>query len=601
MVTTFPLAVAITAIDKLTGPLGRMGGKLGAFGAKATQAGKGLSLGLTAPIAGVGFAVLRSAAGFETSMLRVQALTDRSGESIGELRDLAQELGKTTQFSAGQAADAMGFLAMAGFETNEIVSALPGTLNLAAAAQMDLAQTADFASNILTGYGFEAQQLSAVNDVLTSTFTQSNTSLEQLAEAMKIAGPVASAMNIPFNETAAVMGSLGNAGFQASLAGTAVRGALAKLAKPSDEAVRTLSKLKIDRDQLIDSSGNVRGLISSIAVLEAKGASASDMLTIFGQRAGPGMLALVQQGAGAIQELQGNLEQPGITAEIAALQMSGLGGAMLKLKSAAEALAIAVGDSGLLEWATDAAKSFTEFTAELSESSPKLLRLGTIVLGVAAAIGPTLIAVGLMASGIGAVSGAVGFLMPALATLGTTLFTLASTGLAFVLAGVQTLATVLFTTVIPAVWAFTVALLANPIGLVVVGVVALIAAVVALWKNWDVVSQFFVDSWTWIKTKVGAVIDWLLEKVSSLSDLVPDWLADLFGGGAATVQVSSAASPASAAAIAGAAAISTQTNNSAAKVTVAFDDLPQGARVAVDPQSDADLDLELGFALGTSA
>ena len=131
-------------------------------------------MGLTAPIIGFG-------ASFESSMNRVKALTGTSDDplSFKRLTDQAKELGKTTKFSAGEAADAMGFLAMAGFDTNKIIGAMPGVLELAASAQLDLASAADITSNIMTGYGKTTEELGHVNNVLVKSFSSGNVDLRQ--------------------------------------------------------------------------------------------------------------------------------------------------------------------------------------------------------------------------------------------------------------------------------------------------------------------------------------------------------------------------------------------------------------------------------------
>ena len=198
-----------------------------------TSVGTRLTAGLTVPIAGFGVYALRSAANFQTGMLRVQALTNASADMMKRLEDQAKELGATTQYTAGQAADAMGFLAMAGFEAEEILGAMPSTLQLAASAQIDLARAADITTNIMTGYGKTVADLPRVNDILVKAFTSANVNLEMLAESMKYAGPIAHSAGLQFEEAAALIALMGNAGIQGSMAGTSLRGAIARLLSPT--------------------------------------------------------------------------------------------------------------------------------------------------------------------------------------------------------------------------------------------------------------------------------------------------------------------------------------------------------------------------------
>ncbi len=351
--------------------------------------GKRLSTAISLPILGLGAAILKSAADFETGMNQVRALTGATGEDFAKLEEQAQELGATTQFSAGQAADAMGFLAQAGLDAEEIYRTLPATLDLAAASQQDLATTADQMTNIMQGFGLASDQAGRASDVLTAAFTGSNTNLTELAEAMSFAGPVLSSFGISFEEAAAAVGLLGNAGIKASRAGTALSGALVRLANPAKDNAELMKRLGIN---VLDTEGNMLPLVEIIRQLENSGASASEMMAIFGQRAGPAMLALVKQGSGALEEFTGELEKSGGKAgEIADVQMEGLTGAIRALKSAMEAVAIAIAKSGLLEWVTAAATATADWFRELAKTNPALLKWGVIVAIAGAVIGPLIV------------------------------------------------------------------------------------------------------------------------------------------------------------------------------------------------------------------
>ena len=269
-----------------------------ATAAKAT--GATLTKFLTIPILGIGAIALKVAADFQTSMLQVQAVSGATAEQFEELNDLAKELGRTTQFSAAQAADGMGFLAMAGFEVQEILDAMPGVLNLAAAGNLDLAQAADIASNILSGYALQASEIGRVNDVMAQTFTSTNTSLAQLGEAFKFVAPVAAASALELEEVNAALGLLGNAGIQGSMAGTTLRGAIAKLNKPSAEAAESLARLNIT---VFDANKKMLPLVDIVKQFEEAGLNTADAMTIFGLRAGPGFQALVSQGSAALGDL----------------------------------------------------------------------------------------------------------------------------------------------------------------------------------------------------------------------------------------------------------------------------------------------------------
>ncbi|MBS3939338.1 MAG: phage tail tape measure protein [Actinobacteria bacterium] len=301
------------------------------------RAATGMGLAL---VGGLGAAAM-VAGNFEKSMNRVRAVSGATGQQFAELEQQARELGRTTQFTASQAADAMGFLAMAGFQANEIMGAMPATLTLAASANLDLARSADIVSNVMTGYGIAVDDLGGAVDVLTKSFTSANTDLGQLGEAFKFAGPVAKGAGIAFEETAAALGMMGNAGIQAGMAGTSLRGAITRLLNPTKQVADRLAELGIET---MNAEGNLRPLHELIGQLEQSGASTADMMLIFGQRAGPAMGALVDQGSAALRSLTNELENSGGTAErIAGIQMEGLQGSLTRARSAAEGLAITMG------------------------------------------------------------------------------------------------------------------------------------------------------------------------------------------------------------------------------------------------------------------
>ena len=352
--------------------------KLKKTGDKMKGLGKKMSLGITAPIAGIGIGAIMTGANFEKGMNRVAALTQATGSDFDAMRDKAKELGRTTAFSATQSADAMGFLAMAGFKSNEIVGAMPSVLSLAAAAQMDLGEAADITSNIMTGFGMEVSDLNRINDVLVKGMTSANVDLTMLGESMKYVGPVAASAGMQFEETAAAVALLGNAGIQGSMAGTALRGAMTRLLTPSEEAAATMQKLGINA---LDSQGNLKSMQEIVSQLETSGMSTADAMTIFGQRAGPAMLALVEQGSGALSDMTKSLVNSGnIAEEVASTQMEGMSGAVTEMKSAFEGLMIAISED-ILPVLTMLIDKVTPLIQKFA-SAPKPIKL--IVIGIAA-------------------------------------------------------------------------------------------------------------------------------------------------------------------------------------------------------------------------
>ena len=404
-------------VDEATRRLNGLQRDFRRIGRQLQGIGRSLTIGLTTPIAAFGALTLKSAGHFEAAMNKVGAV---SGATVGELNDLrnaAKDMGATTQFSASQSADALSFLAMAGFSARQSIAALPGTLQLAASAQMGLADAADIVSNVLSGYGMEVSELARVNDVLVKTFTSANTDLRQLGEAMKYAGPIASAAGVSFEEAAAAIGLMGNAGIQSSMAGTSLRGAIGRILQPTAAAAAAMRNLGLS---FTDSEGRLISFDQIISQLAPHADDAGLFMKLFGQRAGPAMAALVSQGANSLVRLRGELENAGGTAErIASAQMKGLNGAMKRLASAFEAVQIAISNSGLLDFATQMADRLAAILTQLSTVNPGLLRLGTIAAGLAIAIGPLVLAAGFLAASFAAIAPIVVSLTVPIASLAT--------------------------------------------------------------------------------------------------------------------------------------------------------------------------------------
>jgi TP901 family phage tail tape measure protein len=375
---TAPSRAVATSVDRLRAAQARNAQQLAALRGRMVEAaavGYALARAITSPV--------QVAADFQTAMNRVGVLSGATTEQFAALRQQAAELGRTTQFTASQAADAMGFLAMAGFKTNEIMGAMPGTLQLAAAAQMDVARAADIVSNVLTGYGKEVSELGHVNDVLVKAFTSANTDLSQLAEAMKYAGPVASAAGVRFEETAAAISLMGNAGIQGSMAGTSLRGAISRVLNPTKQVRSAMQRAGLS---FTDANGRLLPLATIVEQLAPNAEDAGLFMELFGQRAGPAMAALVSQGSAALQELERDLVNAGGTAErVAAAQMEGFNGMKLRFMSMVEGLQIAIG-TALLPALISVGETIMSVLGPITAFAEANPRLTATVVGLTASL-----------------------------------------------------------------------------------------------------------------------------------------------------------------------------------------------------------------------
>jgi TP901 family phage tail tape measure protein len=320
--------------------------KVEKFGGTAKRSFNAVALAATAALGAIvslGSAV-RIIADFETSMSRLGAVSRATSGELEALRDIAKDLGSTTEFSASQAADGLNFLAMAGFNATEAMAAIPSVLDLATASGLGLAEAADTASNIMSGFGIEAQNAAQVADVLAAASTRANTTVGQLGAAMSTVAPIASALDMSLEDTAAAIGVLSDAGIQGERAGTGLRGVLASLAGPTTQAEAVLRGLGLT---IADVDPATNDLSVVMARLGAAGLSTADAMTLFGREAASGALVLID-GAQRVGDFGDELEQAnGAAQTMAATMRDNLGGDLKGAASAAQGLAIALGDAGL--------------------------------------------------------------------------------------------------------------------------------------------------------------------------------------------------------------------------------------------------------------
>ncbi len=281
----------------------------------------------------------RFGASFEMTMSRVGALTDATDEQMKELTDTARDLGTVTVFTGKQAAQGMSFMALAGFEVNEIMTAMPSILDLAAAGQLDVAESADIAAKIMRGMGLGAEDLTETVDVLAKAFTSANTDLSQLGESMGFVGPIGRLAGIELAELTAVLQTLSDAGIQASRAGTSTRQMIGTLTGSTPAATQKMRQLGI---ATMDTAGNllpIADIVDSFnEALEGMGKAEKTgrILQIFGKRAGPGMAALLSEGSDSLRQLQSELEgAEGTARKIAQRQLDNVAGEMIRIKSLA--------------------------------------------------------------------------------------------------------------------------------------------------------------------------------------------------------------------------------------------------------------------------
>lgn len=403
------------------------------IGTSAEKSSGGVNV-LKRALAGVGGALAvreltKTLAEFSQSMSTVKAITQATGGEFDELRDKAKDLGSTTRFAASEAADGMVFLARAGFEANEVLATITGTLQLAQAGGLELASAADIASNVLQGFRLEVAETARVVDVLALAANSSNTDVFQLGDALKFVAPIAAGVGVTIEETTAAIGALSNAGLQASSAGTGLRRVLSELESPSSKTIKLLRIMKVDTDEVKISQV---GLTAALDRLREAGIDTGQALELFGDRGGPAFEVLSSSIADVKRMTQELKNAEGTAKRIAETMDENLNGALFAVKSAFEAVIIAAGDFG--------AESL--LTGSMRALAGALRALATNIDDVITVLG--LLATAFIALKLPAITAGVIGLGVAVQQLGFTLLFLAANPVILVGAAIAAVVTTLF-------------------------------------------------------------------------------------------------------------------------------------------------------------
>lgn len=302
--------------------------------------------GMSTALAGVAGYSIKVGSSFEAGMSKVQAVSGASNEQLQRLSDKAKEMGATTKFSATEAADAMNYMAMAGWKTEDMLNGIDGIMNLAAASGEDLATTSDIVTDALTAFGLSASDSTHFADVLAVASSNANTNVSMMGETFKYVAPVAGSLGYSAEDCAVAIGLMANSGIKASQSGTALRSMFSRLAKPSKEVKEAMEKLNIS---LTDSHGNMKSLDTLMGDLrksfgglsEAEKAEAASSLA--GQEAMSGLLAIVNASDADFNKLKDAIYgADGASAKMAETMQDNLQGKITILKSTVEGLGIKI-------------------------------------------------------------------------------------------------------------------------------------------------------------------------------------------------------------------------------------------------------------------
>lgn len=494
-----------TALQKI----GATGEKWKEVGGNIENAGKKL-LPVTATVTALGTVSVKTAADFESSMSKVAAVSGATGSDLEALSKKAREMGSKTKFSASEAAEAMNYMAMAGWKTEDMLSGIEGVMNLAAASGEDLATTSDIVTDALTAFGLSAQDSGHFADVLAAASSNANTNVSMMGETFKYAAPIAGALGFSVEDTAEAIGLMANAGIKGSQAGTSLRTIMTNLSGDVKICGQNIGEVTI---ATTNADGSMRDLSDILAdcrvafsgLSESEQAAAAEALV--GKNAMSGFLALMNASEGDISKLSGAIDNcNGAAQNMADIMNDNLEGQLTILKSQLQELAISFGE--ILLPAVKKIVGWIQGFIDVLNSLPDGVKetIVTIAL-IAAALGPVLIIVGKVISSIGTIM----TIIPKLA------------GVINAAKGV--------------IAAFNAVCAANPYVLIIAAIVALVAAFIYLWNNCEEFRQFWIDLWEGIKEIAIAVWEALKaffsaawEAIKATAETIWNALATFFTG-----------------------------------------------------------------------
>ena len=468
-----------------------IGNNLQSAGKSMTSAGSTLTKTVTTPVLGLGTAAVKVTSDFESAMSKVSAISGATGGDLDALNKKAQEMGAKTKFSATESAEAFTYMAMAGWKTEDMLSGIDGIMSLAAADGLDLATTSDIVTDALTAFGLSASDSGHFADVLAKASSNANTNVSMLGESFKYAAPVAGALGYSAEDTAIALGLMANAGIKGSQGGTALRGSLTRLIKPTDDAAALMEQYGLsmtNADGSMKSLGEVMNMLRDKLGGLTEAEQAQVAAQIFGQEAMSGMLAIINASDSDYAKLTDAIyDADGAAQQMADTMLDNLSGQLTLLKSALEGLAIQFGEI-LMPYIKQFVTWLQNLTQKLQELTPEQKEQIVKWAAIAAAIGPVLMVLGKLTSSVGSIITTFGKIPGAIAKAKS-----AFTAVSAAIGGISA-----------------------PVVAVVAVIGVLIAAFANLWKTNEEFRNKMTAIWNGIKSKFESFAQGIVDRLNAL-------------------------------------------------------------------------------------
>jgi TP901 family phage tail tape measure protein len=480
---------AQSTLSEFTNQSNNAGTRFEALGSSLKTVGSTITTAVSLPLLALGAGAIKTASDFEAGMSKVSALSGATGDDLKMLEDKAREMGASTKYSATESAEALSYMALAGWDAEQMAAGLEPSLKLAGASGMDLALATDIVTDTMSMFGMEASEATKMTDMLAYAQANSNTDVQQLGEALKYCGASANAMGYDLADTTALLGTFADQGLKGSSAGTTLNAMFRDMKKNAKDGAIAIGDTNV---AIVDANGNYRDMTDILADVEkaTEGMTQAErdmaLSSIWGTEALKGVNMAFEAGVPKIREFEDGIRKSdGAASEMYDTMQNNLQGAIDNMKSAFEGLLITIGQR-LIPIFQSLVEGITNIFTWFNNLNPAIQNVIIGVGGFLAILGPLLLIVGNVIIFIVKLSTSISALV--------TFFGAGGAGAGLLSAAIGALS--------------------GPIGIAIAAITALIAVGVLLYNNWDTIKAKCSEVWNSIKETVNTV--WNNIKTSTL-------------------------------------------------------------------------------------